>query len=80
MMPYGVSELFRLSHKRRGCLLGARTPSQFSCELPKALRLEPELEKAVWLSQAFTLKNSHVSSKADARREVKPEKLQCSGR
>lgn len=42
-------------------------------------RRAKEVEKTVWLSQAFTLRNSHVSIEAVARWETKPEKLQCSG-
>ncbi len=59
--------------------LHANQISTWKKNCSETLRLKQEVEKTVWLSQAFTLRNSHVSSEAVARWETKPEKLQCSG-
>ena len=50
-------------------------PRKSGSRLPQALQIQKEMEKAVWLSQEFTLRNSHVSSEAAARWEVKLEKF-----
>ena len=45
----------RLFPQERGGILGARAPSQFISRLLEALRLQQELEKTLWLPQAFAL-------------------------
>ncbi len=76
-MPYGLRGAGQ-SLQERGCLLGEWPPSEFSDSLPEALRLQQEVEKALWLSQAFTLRNRDVSSEAVARWGLSPTRERVS--
>ncbi len=62
MMLYESNERFRLSRHEQGQPSGNVISSQFSGRLSEALRLEQDVEKAVWLSQALAIRDSNASS------------------
>ncbi len=78
-MLYESNERFRLSRHEKGQPSGNVVSSQFSGRLSEALRLEQDVEKTVWLSQALAIRDSNASSEKDVRWKTKPEELQRSG-